>query len=43
MVNNVTLQHPGGAIAPIPFRREDGGIQFDVPGHTVAAVAELEF
>ena len=42
-VNNVTLQHPGGAVAPIPFRRENGGIQFDVPGHTVAAVAELEF
>ena len=42
-VKRVTLQHPGGAITPIPFKRENGGIQFDVPGSTVAAVAELEF
>ena len=42
-VKRVTLQHPGGAIEAIPFRRENGGIQFDVPGNTVAAVAELEF
>ena len=41
-VKRVTLQHPGGIIEPIPFSKGDGGILFDVPGSTVAAVAELE-
>lgn len=42
-VKRVTLQPAGGAIDPIPFRKENGGVQFDVPAHTVAAVAELEY
>jgi len=42
-VKRVTLQQTGGEITPIPFSRENGGVQFDVPGNTVAAVAELEF
>ena len=41
-VRRVTLQHPGGEIREIPFTRENGAVQFDVPADTVAAVAELE-
>lgn len=42
-VKRITLQELGGAIKPIPFHKEDGFIQFDIPGHTTVAVAELEF
>jgi hypothetical protein len=41
-VKRVTLQQPGAAPQPIPFGRQNGGIQFDIPAHTVAAGAELE-
>ena len=42
-VKRLTLQVPGGAIQPIPFHKNNGGVQFDVPCSTVAAVVELEF
>ena len=34
---------PGGSIHPIPFGKDNGAIQFDVPDDAVAAVAELHF
>ncbi|MDD5705904.1 MAG: hypothetical protein PHR35_08260 [Kiritimatiellae bacterium] len=40
-VTQVTLQQPGGKIAKIPFTKDKGAVQFDVPGDLVAAVAEL--
>lgn len=40
-VRKVTLQTPGGRIVTVPFVRENGGVRFDIPGNTVAAVAEL--
>ena len=40
-VERVTLQLPGGAIEDIPFKIDDGAVQFDIPGDTAAAVAEL--
>jgi hypothetical protein len=40
-VRRVTLHQPGGRITPIPFGREDGAIQFKLPGRLMAAVAEL--
>lgn len=42
-VRRVTLQPVGGSAKAIPFHRENNAIQFDVPRHTVAAVAELRF
>ncbi len=40
-VRKVTLQHVGGVIEEIPFYSENGTVQFDIPGNTLAAVAEL--
>ncbi len=40
-VKRVTLQQPGGRIVPIPFKKDNGAVLFDVPGGIVAAVAEL--
>lgn len=42
-VRRVTLQHPGGAVTPVPFSRDKGAVVFDIPPQTVAAVAELEY
>lgn len=42
-VKSVTLQTLGGGIAEIPFGKDKGGVQFDVPGDTVAALAELRY
>ena len=40
-VKQVILHAVGEEPGPLPFSREDGAVQFDVPGATVAAVAEL--
>jgi hypothetical protein len=40
-VQAVTLQSLDGEITPIPFSKDGSGISFDVPGDTIAAVAEL--
>ena len=37
----VTLHCPGETEQSVPFKRENGALQFDVPGNTVAAVAEV--
>jgi hypothetical protein len=37
----VTLFRPGAESAELPFTVDAGAIQFDVPGDTIAAVAEL--
>ena len=42
-VRRVTLQQPGGEPEQIPFTIDADAVQFDIPGRTVAAVAELEF
>jgi hypothetical protein len=42
-VKNVKIQEAGKRVRRIPFKRESGGVQFSIPGGTVAAVAELEF
>ena len=41
-VRRVTVQDVGGTVQPVPFRKESGAVQFDIPAHTLAAVAELE-
>jgi len=42
-VKSVTLQTLGGGVVEIPFGKEKGGVQFDVPGDTIAALAELRY
>jgi hypothetical protein len=40
-VGKVTLHAVGRAAVDLPFSREDGAVQFDIPGDIVAGVAEL--
>ena len=40
-VRRVTLQQPGGKIVSTSFGRENGAVQFKLPGRAIAAVAEL--
>lgn len=42
-VKKVTLQQPGEDIAEISFGNDKNGVLFDIPGNTVAALAELHF
>ena len=42
-VTSVTLQTLGGGIVEIPFGKERNGVQFDVPGGAIAALAELRY
>ena len=42
-VRRVTWHTVGAGQTEIPFRKENGGLVFDVPDNTVAAVAELSF
>ncbi|MBU4366947.1 MAG: hypothetical protein L6437_10390 [Kiritimatiellae bacterium] len=42
-VRRVTLQSPGGEVQTVPFKKENNGVVFDIPGPTQAAVAELTF
>lgn len=41
-VSSITLYQPGGKSVELPFHKENGSVQFDVPCDTVAAVAELK-
>ncbi|MDD5704327.1 MAG: hypothetical protein PHR35_00260 [Kiritimatiellae bacterium] len=41
-VRRVTVQQPGGKVVRVPFSRENGAIQFTLPGRAVAALAELQ-
>jgi hypothetical protein len=40
-VTAVTLQTVGGDIESVPFSKEHGAVQFDLPDSAIAAVAEL--
>ncbi|MBI3990932.1 MAG: hypothetical protein HY350_02165 [Candidatus Omnitrophica bacterium] len=42
-VKKVTLQQPGDAITEIRFGKEKDSVIFDIPGNTIAALAELYF
>lgn len=41
-IQSVTLYQTGGDKIELPFHKENGAIQFDIPSETVAAVAEMQ-